>query len=173
MPVYICPSDSPPSPFTVSRTSVQVAYGNYVGINGNGGVSNFAATNDGVFLRNAGFRFAEIRDGLSNTLFVGERCTRMSFTTWTGAVTGGAVPSILDPTAVEAPAALVLSHAGPHSPNNPDVTDADATASFHVAGVNFVFGDGSVHLINSQVDLRIYDALATRAGKEAVSGNDY
>jgi prepilin-type N-terminal cleavage/methylation domain-containing protein/prepilin-type processing-associated H-X9-DG protein len=174
LPVYICPSDSAQmiSPFTVSQTTVQVAYGNYVGMNGNGGVSAFAATNDGVFLRNANFRFADIRDGLSFTLFVGERCTRMSYTTWTGAVTGGVVPSNLDPTAFELPAALVLSHAGPHLPNNPIVTDADATSSYHVAGVNFLFGDGSVHIINSDVNMRIYDGLATRAGKEPITGID-
>ncbi|HUY33041.1 MAG TPA: DUF1559 domain-containing protein [Pirellulales bacterium] len=173
LPVYICPSDSPVSPFIVSQTSVDVAYGNYVGMNGNGGVSQFAGTNDGVFLRNAGFRFAEIRDGLSYTLFIGERCTRMSFTTWAGAVSGGAVPSNLDPAAVEASSALVLSHAGPHLPNNPNVTDADATSSFHVEGVNFVFGDGSVHIINSQIDMRIYDALASRARNEPVTGDNF
>ena len=54
----------------------------------------------------------------------------MSLTTRTGAVAGGAVPSQLDPGASEAAAALVLSHAGPHVPNNPEVTDADATASY-------------------------------------------
>jgi len=172
LPVYLCPSDTLISPFIVSQTAVNVAYGNYVGINGNGGVSDFAGTNDGVFLRNAHFRFADIRDGLSTTLFVGERCTRMSYTTWTGAVTGGAVPSNLDPAAVEASAALVLSHAGPHMPNNPDVTDADATSSFHVNGVNFVFGDGSVHMISSDIGMWVYDALATRASKEAVTGID-
>jgi len=173
LPVFICPSDSTMPYYVVSQTTVDVAYGNYVGINGNGDVSDCPATNDGVFLRNRGFRFADIRDGLSSTLFVGERCTRMSFTTWTGAVTGGAVISNLDPTSVDISAALVLSHAGEHLPNNPTVTDGDATSSCHVAGVNFVFGDGSVHLINSDLDMRIFDALATRAGKEPIAAIDF
>ena len=34
------------------------------------------------------FRTADILDGLSNTLFVGERASNMSNVTWTGAVTG-------------------------------------------------------------------------------------
>ena len=55
-------------------------------------------------------------------------------------------------------------------PNNPDVTDADATSSFHVNGVNFVFGDGSVHMINSDISIQVYDAMATRAGKDVVIG---
>jgi prepilin-type N-terminal cleavage/methylation domain-containing protein/prepilin-type processing-associated H-X9-DG protein len=171
--VFLCPSEIHGPQFVVDNTTVSVAYGNYVAINGNGGVSDFAGTNDGAFLRNRWFRMADIADGLSNTLFVGERCSHMSFTTWTGAVTGGDVPSQLDPTAVESPAALVLSHAGPHVPNNPEVTDADACASFHPIGVNFLFGDGSVHVINNTIDVQIYDALATRSGREAASGGDY
>jgi len=173
LPVFSCPSETYRSQFAVTNTSISVAYGNYVAINGNGGVSDFAGSNDGAFLRNRWLRVADITDGLSNTLFVGERCSRMSFTTWTGAVTGGEVPSQLDPAAGESSAALVLSHAGPHVPNNPEVTDADATASFHPIGVNFLFGDGSVHVINNTIDVPIYDALATRQGGEAASGGDY
>lgn len=170
---FRCPSELHSPQFTVDATSVTVGYGNYVGVNGNGGVGDFAGTNDGSFLRNRWFKIAEIADGLSNTLFVGERCSRMSLTTWTGAVTDGEVPSQLEPAAIEEPAALVLSHAGPHTPNNPEVTDADACSSFHPIGVNFLFGDGSVHVINNTVDIQVYDALATRRGGEAASGGDY
>ncbi|HVX63163.1 MAG TPA: DUF1559 domain-containing protein [Pirellulales bacterium] len=173
LPTFVCPSETHRQEFTVSGTQAAVAYGNYVAINGNGGVSDFAGTNDGAFLRNRWLKMAEISDGLSNTLFVGERCSRMSFTTWTGAVTGGTVPAQLDPGASEEAAALVLSHAGPHVPNNPEVTDADATASYHPMGVNFLFGDGSVHVINNTIAIAVYDALATRQGGEATSGGDY
>jgi prepilin-type N-terminal cleavage/methylation domain-containing protein/prepilin-type processing-associated H-X9-DG protein len=176
MRVFRCPADSYPSPFTVADANgnplCQVAYGNYVAINGNGGVTDFAGTNDGSFLRDQAFQISDITDGLSNTLFIGERCSSMSYTTWTGAVPGGTVPSLRDPTSVEGAAALVLSHCGPHLPNNPDVTDADATSSFHFQGVNFLFGDGSVHIINSNIDVATYDALATRAGGEAVCAPD-
>ena len=71
------------------------------------------------------------------------------------------------------PAALVLGHAGPHLPNNPLVTDADAFSSGHSQGVNFLFGDGSVQSINSSIATNVYDALATRAGKESINENDY
>jgi prepilin-type N-terminal cleavage/methylation domain-containing protein/prepilin-type processing-associated H-X9-DG protein len=175
--IFLCPSERQRGTFTVFDANgaplCDVAYGNYVGINGNGGVTDNAGTNDGAFLRNKWYKLADIGDGLSNTLFVGERCSSMSYTTWTGAVPGGMVPSLRDPTAVEGAAALVLSHAGPHLPNNPDVTDADATASYHASGVNFLFGDGSVHTINNTVSMAIYDALATRNGGEAVQGDDY
>jgi prepilin-type N-terminal cleavage/methylation domain-containing protein/prepilin-type processing-associated H-X9-DG protein len=175
--IFLCPSDSPPRTFTVSDGNGQplgdVAYGNYLGVNGNGGVSDHAADNDGPFLRNRRFRIADIQDGLSNTLFIGERSSTMSYTTWAGAATGGVVPSRRDPAAAEAAPALVLGHCGPHLPNNPLVTDADAFSSGHLQGVNFLFGDGSVHTINSAVATDIYDALATRAGGEPVGGDDY
>jgi prepilin-type N-terminal cleavage/methylation domain-containing protein/prepilin-type processing-associated H-X9-DG protein len=170
--LFWCPSEHLVETFPVADANGQplgnVAHGNYVGINGNGGVTDHAADNDGVFLRNRRFRIADITDGLSNTLFVGERCTSMSYTTWTGAVPGAVVISQRDPNGIEGAAALVLSHCGPHLPNNPEVTDADATASFHPQGVNFLLGDGSVRSIGNTIAVSVYDALASRAGGEVV-----
>jgi prepilin-type N-terminal cleavage/methylation domain-containing protein/prepilin-type processing-associated H-X9-DG protein len=178
LPVFACPSDPlAPRTFTVFDGSgnplCEVAWGSYTACNGNGGVSDNAGNNDGSFLRDSQFRIASITDGLSNTIFVGERCTTMSFSTWVGAVPGGVVPSRRDPAAAELAPALILSHCGPHMPNNPDVTDADAFSSGHINGVNFLFGDGSVHMMSSAVPISIYDGLASRSGGEAVSGGDY
>jgi len=147
-----------------------VAYGSYVAVNGNGGVSNSAGTNDGAFLRNRIFRPADFIDGLSNTFHVSERASSMSFTTWTGAVTNGTVPSVRSPGDFEQAAALVLGHCGPHLPNDKIVTDADALSSFHPSGVHFLFGDGSIHFIGSSISQQVYDALASRAGREVTSG---
>lgn len=41
--------------------------------------------------------------------------------------------------------------------------------SFHSAGANHVFGDGSVRLLSSDVTIRIYAALVTRAGGESAN----
>src|SRR5205085_4561305 len=101
-------------------------------------------------VRNRGMRMEDIVDGVSDTVFIGERSSRMSMVTWTGAVTGAAVPDLKYSDAADQMAnaegapALVLSHGSAnHLPNNPLVFDADATSSFHTAGVNFLFGDGS------------------------------
>jgi prepilin-type processing-associated H-X9-DG protein len=125
-------------------------------------------------------RIADVIDGLTNTLFVGERCTNMSSTTWVGAVTGGVVPAQSYPNPAdqlanaELASALVLAHGSrTHIPNDQLVFDADATASFHTGGVNFLFGDASVHSISSAIPGLIYEALLTRAGGEPVSGDDY
>jgi prepilin-type N-terminal cleavage/methylation domain-containing protein/prepilin-type processing-associated H-X9-DG protein len=173
LPIFRCPSDNPPETFVVDQTSTTVAYGNYVAVNGNFGVSDAPATNNGAFVRDYWFTPAEIRDGLSNTFFVAERSKTMSFTTWVGAITGGDVPSNRDPTAVEISAALVLGHCGPHIPNNPEVTDADALSSSHPDLVNFLYGDGSVHIITNGIDVLVYDYLATRDGGEAVNSDSH
>jgi prepilin-type N-terminal cleavage/methylation domain-containing protein/prepilin-type processing-associated H-X9-DG protein len=185
VPTYLCPSDpGARDTFVVvdagGNPICSVAHASYVGINGVLGVSSDAFDNNGAFLRNMRMRVADICDGLSNTLFVGERATNMSNVTWTGAVTNAVVPDLRysDPADQMANAelapALVLSHGSRnHLPNNPLVFDADATSSYHIQGVNFLFGDGSVRGINSTINGLIYEALLTRNGGEAISGNSY
>ena len=178
--VYVCPSEPMTGNFGVVDSGgnyiCAVARASYVAMNGVLGVSSDAFDNNGVFLRNRAMRIADIADGLSNTIFIGERCTSMSSTTWTGAVTGGVVPAQRYPNAgdqlanAEAASALVLAHGSKdHLPNNPLVFDADATASFHRDGVNFLFGDGSVHPITNSINGTVYEALLTRSGGEAVT----
>ncbi len=178
LPAFVCPSDAAQNTFTISvdpngnplTPSVLVAHSNYVGVNGNLGVTGNQAVNDGAFLENQCFRHADILDGLSNTFFVGERSANMSYTTWVGAITGAGTVDIRDPStsAIEGSAALVVSHCGPHPPNNPEVTDADATSSGHVGGAHFLLGDGSVRFISSVISLTVYDALASRATGDVV-----
>lgn len=184
LPIFVCPSEIKTGIFAVVDQNglplVEVARGSYVAMNGVLGVSDDAWHNNGAFLRNRRLRIADVADGLSNTLFVGERATNMSSTTWTGAVTNGVVPAqrYADPSDqlsnAEGAPALVLGHGSrDHLPNNPLVFDADATSSYHLAGVNFLFGDGSVHSLSNTIDGTIFEALLTRAGGEPVSGDDY
>ena len=42
----------------------------------------------GCFYRNSHVRFQQITDGLTRTMFVGERSSRLGGTTWVGAVSG-------------------------------------------------------------------------------------
>ena len=45
--------------------------------------------------------------------------------------------------------------------------------SFHPAGANAVFADGSVHFLQASMSIRVLAALVTRAGGESVSASDY
>lgn len=176
--VFSCPSDKVLQTFTVTDGGAQswtLAQGSYVACNGNDGVDDFSTPpHTGAFVRGTkGFRIADITDGLSNTSFIGERCTTMSLSTWAGVVTGAQVPSVRSPGDFSGASALVLGHCGPHLPNDAIVTDADAMSSGHIAGVQFLFGDGSVRQLKNSIDQTVYDSLATRSGGEVVDGGAY
>ena len=176
--VFYCPSDTLRMNFSVSDGGGQswmLAQGSYVACNGNDGVDdNSTPPHTGAFVRaTSGFRIVDIDDGLSSTFFVGERCTTMSLSTWAGVIPGALVPSVRAPGSFSGGSALVLGHCGPHLPNDSIVTDADAMSSAHSLGVQFLFGDGSVHLIVNSISMTVYDNLATRAGGEVVDGNAY
>jgi hypothetical protein len=175
--VFFCPSDRQlltTFPVTGAGTWT-MAQGSYVACNGNDGVDdNTTPPHTGAFIRGVrGFRIAEITDGLSNTFFVGERSTTMSIATWVGVPPGDRTEGTTAPGDFSGGSALVLGHCGPHLPNDNIVTDADAMSSGHIACVQFLFGDGSVHLISSSIGQPVYDALATRAGGEVVDGSAY
>jgi prepilin-type N-terminal cleavage/methylation domain-containing protein/prepilin-type processing-associated H-X9-DG protein len=203
--IYQCPADPYQQNFTVWPTSVVVAHGNYLGCNGweecfnnaGGGAQGqgsdglsggLGLSGDGLFYRNSHNRIANVTDGLSNTIFVGERCAAHSPSTWTGAVTGGRCPAWMatqpwTPPYTPPPGppydnadydeALVLAHCNAtHLPSadNP-IYDPDTFWSLHTGpGANFLFGDGSVHFLSSGINPYTYQYLATIAGGE-VSDN--
>ena len=178
LPVFFCPSDEQVKFFTVTdggSNSWDVAQASYVACNGNDGVDDFTTPpHTGAFLRAIkGFRTADIVDGLSNTLFVGDRWSKLSYSTWVGGPTGALNPFLLDPGNFGAEVTLLMCHAGPTGPNSPGVFDADSTSSPHRYGVPFAFGDGSVHLLGNGIDIPTWMALATRAGGEIISNSDY
>jgi prepilin-type processing-associated H-X9-DG protein len=172
--VFRCASDNPPQEvFTVQNTTVNVAFGNYVGMFGTAEITDNPGQGEGVFFRNSRVRFGDVTDGTSQTCFVGERSSDYALSTWVGSVTGGQVPprrpSALGP---ERAPVLVLGHTGDaaegHTPNNP-INHVDDFTSRHTQGVNFLFGDGSVRNINNSISPAVWQAVGTRAGGEAVS----
>lgn len=63
---------------------------NYVGVFGTTDLHDVCehgpCRGDGTFFLNRGIRLADIKDGLSQTLIVGERSSKLTFATWVGAV---------------------------------------------------------------------------------------
>jgi prepilin-type N-terminal cleavage/methylation domain-containing protein len=176
--IFYCPSD--PHYYEVftatdgGSNGWLLAQASYVGCNGNDGVDDFTTPpHTGTFVRGSRRRFSQITDGLSKTFFVGERSTSMSIATWAGAVTNALVPSVRAPGNFSGASALVLGHCGPHLPNDAIVTDADAMSSGHWQLVQFLFGDNSVRPIYNSISMQVYDAMATIAGAEPITGPDY
>ncbi len=139
---------------------VRLAVANYVGNFGTLELeeveelaSGVQARSDGVFFHNSAVPFGEILDGLSHTIFVGERSSLHGFSTWVGAVPEG-----------EETFARILAITD-HQPNHP-TAHFDDFGSFHPQGANFVLGDASVRLINEHINLDVYRGYSTRYGGE-------
>ena len=67
-----------------------VAHADYVGMFGTGEIQATVAggVGNGVLYRNSAVRIAEVRDGMSNTIFVGERSSDLALATWSHRSTG-------------------------------------------------------------------------------------
>ncbi|HEX3314686.1 MAG TPA: DUF1559 domain-containing protein [Gemmataceae bacterium] len=172
--VFLCPADTPVGTFTVYGTSTRVAYGNYIAVNGVLETSTYPGVNGGAFLRGRALRVRDIQDGLSNTLFVGERDSAHAMSSWVGSVAGGLLTAdqSSDPIGnAEYAQALVLGHGSrTHLPNDPALWDADVFYSRHSGGCNFLFGDGTVRLFDTSIDGIVYENLLNRADGNAVGG---
>lgn len=163
--LFLCPSDPKPKQFQLGGPGgpgdtvddgppvFLVARSNYVGVFGTLEIEDDPTAGDGAFYFLSTTRFADITDGLSNTLLVGERGSRLGGSLWQGVV----------PAASEAMARIV--GISDHTPNHPDA-HFDDFSSYHPSGVHFVLGDGSVRRIDDHIDLAIYQGLMTIGGGE-------
>ena len=133
----------------------ELARANYSGVFGNGTIESQPQLGNGTFFRNSRIRFADIVDGQSNTLLLGERSSRLDYATWVGAVPG----------ANRGMARIVGTASG--VPNDV-LNDFADFGSYHPFGANFAMGDGAVRMISDEIDRTLYHALATRAGGEVV-----
>ena len=185
MEYYICPSDrieplvwaeyTPEKQLPRPGDKIcRVAPSNYVGMFGLGepGVAG-----EGLFFRNSHVRISQIIDGLSNTIAIGERSHKLGMATWVGSVTGASLGNPLGwdgsvgRARVEPGAGMTLGHAGEKLGPGDRRSDVNMFYSLHGEGVQFLFADGHVTFLKTAMDHRVYDALATRAGREVISAD--
>jgi prepilin-type processing-associated H-X9-DG protein len=135
---------------------------------------------NGFIYRNSQTKVADVTDGLSNTVFVGERSSNLADNVWPGAVpfsTHFAWPPF--PSAgtggtnrpYDGPGCYLGAHSGPcpyedpvviHPPNS-ELGHSDQMQSLHPGGANILLGDGSVRFYGSQ-NLSLWAALSSRNG---------
>ncbi len=177
VPTFLCPSDTGPNLFEIAAGDghdhdhdhdamatiddglpklFSVSKSNYVGMFGTFELENAPYNGDGMFYGNSRIKFGDVTDGLSNTLMVGERSSRLGGSLWQGNI----------PEAAE-PHARILGVAD-HGPNDPHAHFEDFS-SYHTGGVNFMRADVSVSFVSDNIDLSVYQAMATRSGGEAFS----
>jgi len=170
LPIFSCPSDTrtlEPWDFL----TLQVALTSYLGVEGRDQISM-----DGVLFLDSRIKFADITDGLSNTLMVGERPPSAdgALGWWYAGEgqskdgSGDMVLSVLEQN---------ISIWGPGCSRGPfqfgpgkidNQCDAFHFWSLHNGGANFLFADGSARFIGYDA-APLMPALATRAGRETVS----
>jgi len=134
--------------------------------------SHWRQVSTGPLYRNSRVRIADVSDGLSATVFVGEHTT-ISDKTWVG-VHPGAMSCPIDPTRhpfseCDRAATLVLCHSGPaadepgiiHPPSFPTCHVCQMYAPWGAGGGNVLFGDGGVRFISVNVNLNTWAALTS------------
>jgi len=178
IPTFICPSDIGGNTFEMGMETheeeeeeheghnvdegtklFRVAKFNYPGVFGTMEINDVPYNANGVFFGNSPIKFKDIRDGLSNTMIVGERSSRLGGSVWHGWITNAAEPG-----------ARFLGVAD-HAPNS-KIGHFEDFSSQHGAGIHIVFADGSTRMISDTIDLETYQAICTREGSEVVKNLD-
>ena len=137
------------------------AVGNYFGV-----IGTHRDVNDGVLFSDSRTAFRDVKDGTSNTLFVGERgvCEDLLLGWW--ACGAGAADSSGRPTGDGDN--LLTTELG-LTPGNQDIAHWYHFWSYHPGGANFLLVDGSVQFLSYTIEYQTFQALSTRAGGEVVS----
>jgi prepilin-type N-terminal cleavage/methylation domain-containing protein len=134
---------------------------------------NYGKNGDGpgMFVRwKTSFKRESVRDGLSNTIMIGETLpwqtihnaafgVNMSIGV-TNVPMNFRLPENQLP--VEGMSDSALHSRNPH-------TKTGGYKSEHSGGAMFALGDGSVHFVNDSIDFQLYNALGTRNGHETAS----
>ncbi len=191
--VFLCPSggggEGPlnlgPGSGTVDGTA-----GQYIASAGWIDSSRSPIQGTGVLYPNSRVSVADIVDGTSATLMVGERSRNVAEATWSGVFGSRSVPGPLctkqgwPVQSCVGMMFLLMGRSGPSSdivggvipggntPNAPGA-GADGFASLHPGGCQFLLGDGSVRFIREAVAPPVFQATASRAGGELVSADAF
>jgi len=176
MDVFVCPADwRADRQWFAPRDRVVVALTSYLGVEGR----DLNAL-DGVLYRDSRISFAAIRDGLSQTVFAGERPPSADFQFgWWYAGAGqqftGSADMILGVQEINViPALAPKCPNGPYSFGPGNLTnqcDMFHFWSLHAGGANFLYADGSVHFLPYSAS-SVLPALASRDGGETLSALD-
>jgi prepilin-type N-terminal cleavage/methylation domain-containing protein len=175
--LFVCPSDRSTGLFTIldakNASLAQAATNSYAACFGVGvDIDEELDEGNGLFFRNSRIRVADILDGTSNTIAIGERGSFFTQAPWAGAVSGGTTritpgAPTTNLSAVEEAATQVLVHVAVHTLNDVN-SDPEDFFTPHPSVALFLFADGSVRPVHHRIPLSLLQALATRNGGEVL-----
>jgi prepilin-type N-terminal cleavage/methylation domain-containing protein/prepilin-type processing-associated H-X9-DG protein len=122
--------------------------------------------NSGVMFLNSSIRRDDVRDGASNTIYVGE-AGGAGLSGWVSG-TRDTLRNTGSPINSAVPAGAVV--AGIPAPRNANVLTVGGFGSAHAGGANFVFGDGTVRYLSDSISLQVLRQLGHRADGELPAG---
>jgi prepilin-type N-terminal cleavage/methylation domain-containing protein len=162
--VYNCPSETKTNPLWPS----------YLGVQGGGTGTSVECQNTGcdpgnirAFWSNGALysasntKFADLLDGVSNVFLVGE--TRYASAPWSSSTKQ-------DSCAFTRCLVGTWEQINLHDSQTRGQVATRGFSSFHVGGCHALLGDGSVHFISENIDLRTYQTLGIRNDKSPVGG---
>ena len=125
--------------------------------------------NNGVLFLNSSIRFEDIPDGMSNTLFAGEKLRSGETLSWASG-TRASLRNAGNP--INSDGRNLAGVAVPGNPpgpqpvvngNNPSLLKVGGFGSQHVGGCHFAMGDGSVKFVSQNINAPIFKNLINRA----------
>jgi prepilin-type N-terminal cleavage/methylation domain-containing protein/prepilin-type processing-associated H-X9-DG protein len=131
--------------------------------------------NNGVLFLNSSIRDRDIRDGLSNTVFVGEHTDQVDGLGWASGTratlrNAGSVINSLANVPLRRGVAPAPPAAAPASPDA-QVLYVGGFNSSHPGVANFAFGDGAVRSLSQNINPAVFKNLANRADGELPAGD--
>lgn len=124
---------------------------------------------NGIFYVRSRIKFADVVDGLSNTIFVSE--VPDSGGDAMGGFNAGCDRRAMFSTGADANPPTEMSEYLIAAESNDPINGGaeEAAGSWHTGGAQFVMGDGSVHFLSENMDMSTYQAISTRAEGEVAS----
>jgi prepilin-type N-terminal cleavage/methylation domain-containing protein len=201
VPIYVCPATPNPQRLDFDETQANwqstafAAITDYSAVYGVGAplatLLGYTGDTNGMLPKNTNPRFADVTDGLSNTILLAESAGRPNVYQHGQLVSSGANLFIVGGAWARPASAIWLmgsdasgtvipgTACGINCTNGQAFTSyppggfygTDGTGqiySFHTGGASFALGDGSVRLITQDVPVSVLAALVTRAGNEMV-----
>ena len=172
--VFRCPSDTNQGVFTLTGTNrcggsplTDLATADYVGVTARSSrevpiaycASVPWSSDEAVFTFTQSATLRDITDGISQTVVVGERSCGPFPSAWAGAL----------PEGEHARARVLGLMDSPPQPAAAIGRENVEFGSYHPAGSQFLLADGSVRMVDVEIDPALFKAICTRGGGETVA----